>query len=196
MIEEQSQEQENTDHSSNKEQDNYAETREISILKRNLRLAKRLILGTKKPPFFLNIVSWVFIGWSLLMVIFNLFVSLTYKIGNTFSSDEYIGNELWPKYFMTYSGLHLVALIGAILMYRKKLTGFYIFTVVTLLMPFWEYLIFQEKFKFEFTVLLFSVVAIVLFAVNWRVFDANVKKREKKKQLKREAEMYRHSIEK
>lgn len=186
----------NIENTSNKEEDNYAETREISILKRNLRLAKRLILGTKKPPFFLKIVSWVFLGWSLLMVIFNLFVSLTYKIGNTFSREDYISRELWPKYFMTYSLLHLVALIGVILMYRKKLTGFYIFSIATILMPFWEYLIFQEKFKFEFTVFLFSIIAIALFAANWRVFDANVRKREKKKQLKRESEMYRNSVNK
>lgn len=188
--------QDNIENTSNKEEDNYAETREISILKRNLRLAKRLILGTKKPPFFLKIVSWVFLGWSLLMVIFNLFVSLTYKIGNTVSSEDYISHDLTPKYYMTYSLLHLVALIGVILMYRKKLTGFYIFTIATILMPFWEYLIKQEKFKFEFTVFLFSIIAITLFAVNWRVFDANVKKREKKKQLKREAEMYRNSVNK
>jgi hypothetical protein len=192
MTEEKS--QDNIENTSNKEEDNYAETREISILKRNLRLAKRIILGTKKPPFFLKIVSWVFLGWSLLMVIFNLFVSLTYKIGNTVSSKDYITHELWPKYFMTYSLLHLVALIGVILMYRKKLTGFYIFSIATICMPFWEYLIFQEKFKFEFTVLLFSIVAIALFGANWRIFDANVRKREKKKQLKREAEMYRNSI--
>ncbi len=194
MIEEKS--QENIENTTNNQEDNYAETREVSILKRNLRLAKRLILGKNKPPFFLRIVSWAFIIWSLLMTIYFLFNSLFHKFGVTQENADDNIDENTSKFFITYAFLHFIAMIGSILLYRKKLTGFYIFSITTILMPFWEYIILGEFSVFFLSTLIFSLASIILFAVNWRVFDANVKKREKKKQLKREAEMYRNSVNK
>ena len=54
-------------------------------------------------------------------------------------------------------------------MYRKKITGFYIFAIATFLMPFWE-LIIKHQFQFSWQVFLFSLVSIGLFALHFFVF--------------------------
>ena len=45
-------------------------TEPISILSRNLRLLKRIILGKNKPSMFLRILCWFYLGWSLLMTLY------------------------------------------------------------------------------------------------------------------------------
>lgn len=112
------------------------------------------------------------------MIIGFLFIGVGGSIFDVFNNDIKDSAELTPKYFYTYAVLHMVSLLGVILMYRKKLTGFYIFGVSNLLMPFWAMII-TKYMTINWYVVLFSVVSIGLFAINWSKFQANVKKKEK-----------------
>jgi preprotein translocase subunit SecG len=151
------------------------ESKEVSILKRNLRLLRRIILGKTPPPLYLKVICWIFLAWSLAMIIAFMFMSLTFKIGNSFTDAQSNLDALTPKYFFTYALVHCVALIGVILMYRKKITGFYIFGVATMLMPFWEFAI-KRTFDFNLYIFLFSLVSVGLFALHFYVFAPKKKK--------------------
>lgn len=160
------------------------EAKEVSILKRNFRLLKRVVLGKKKPPMILKISCFIFLGWDLLMIIAFLFIGFGGSVLDAFDSSSGSIEELTPRYFYTYSILHIISLVGVILMYRKRLTGFYLFAVANLVMPFWAAIITRE-WQFEAWMLIFSLVAIALFALNWNKFIANIKKKEKKLAEKR-----------
>jgi hypothetical protein len=153
------------------------EAREVSILKRNLRLLKRIVLGKNPPPVYLKVITWIFLGWSLAMIIAYLFMALTFKIGNAVTDTMSLMDALTPKYFFTYALVHCAALVGTILMYRKKILGFYIFSIATILMPFWEFII-KRTFQFHVYVFLFSLVSIGLFALHFYVFAPKQKLKE------------------
>lgn len=153
------------------------ESKEVSILKRNLRLLKKIVLGKTPPPLYLKVLCWTFLVWSLVMVIGFMFMSLTFKIGHGLSDAQSNLDELSPKYFFTYALVHCAALIGVILMYRRKITGFYIFGIATLLMPFWEFAI-KRTFDFDLKVFLFSVISVGLFALHFYVFAPKKKQKD------------------
>lgn len=157
------------------------EAREVSILKRNLKLLKRVVLGKQAPPMFLKILCWTFIGWSLLMILGFVFIALSSSMLDAFEGTSIQADIFTTKYLFTYAILHGVSLLGVILMYRRRLTGWYIFTVANLLMPFWTYLI-NRKLIFDWTVFIFSLIAIALFALNWNQFLANIRKKERMKE--------------
>lgn len=159
-------------------QDNPNESREVSILKRNLRLAKRIVLGKQQPPKLLMILCLLFMGWDLLMILGFGFIGLGGSIMDVFDSSAGAKNDLTPRYFYTYAFLHLISLVGGVLMYRRRLTGFYIFAGVNIVMPFWAAII-TKKWEFEIWWMIFSLLAIALFAINWNKFIANVRKKEK-----------------
>ncbi len=159
------------------------EAKEVSILKRNLRLLKRIVLGKTPPPMYLKVLCWIFMAWSLIMVIAFMFMSLTFKIGNSFTDAQSNLDALTPKYFFTYALVHSAALLGVILMYRKKITGFYIFGVATILMPFWEFAI-KRTFDFDLLIFSFSVISVGLFAIHFYVLAPKQKLKEIEKATK------------
>lgn len=173
--------------STSEAQHNPNEAREVSILKRNLKLLKRIVLGKQAPPFFLKILSWGFMGWSLLMIIGFVFIGVTGSIADLFDSNATVGNKLTAKDFYTYALLHAISLLGVILMYRRKLAGFYIFAVANMGMVFWFFINGDTSNSGAsgsiswWWVLVFALVSILLFFLNWNKFTANIKKKEKLK---------------
>jgi len=146
------------------------ETKEISIIMQNLRLLKRLILGRKNPSLFLRVISLVAIGWSLLVVIaFSGVLFLLYVSPEVGVLDDL--NEISDRFYISYIGLHLIAILGVILMWREKLTGFYLFATVNFLMPFWMSF-FLPVFSFNPYWLIPSTTLIILFGLNWRTFNS------------------------
>jgi len=153
------------------------EIREVSMLKRNLRLLKRILLGKKQPSMFLKILCFIFLAWDFLMVIGFIFIGFANKLGDYMGGGgQKISPELLIKYFFTYSILHFVSFFAVLGMWRKNVIGFYMFVIVNLLMPFWYFFI-TGIWEFQIWVLGFSLVSIALFAVNWKAF--NLKKKEK-----------------
>lgn len=144
------------------------ETKEISIIMRNLRLIKRIILGKKNPSLFLRIVCFASFFWSLIIIL--ALVGLLFLIYVTPEApvlDDL--NGLSNRFYISYIGLHGLAILGTILMWRKKIVGFYLFSMVSLLMPFWMSF-FLPVFSFNFYWLIPSLVFIALFGLNWLAF--------------------------
>ncbi len=145
------------------------ETKEISILKRNLRLVKRIIFGKINPPLFLRIIAIASILWSLLVIL--VLLGLLFLI--TFTPDVAVLEDLGMldhRFYISYIGLHFVSILGVILMWRRKSIGFYLYTVAGFLIPFWNSF-FLPTFELNYALLSISAVFILLFAINWRVFN-------------------------
>lgn len=145
------------------------ETKEISILKRNLRLIKRIVFGKQKPSLFFRIIAIASMGWSLIIVLAML--GLLFLI--SFTSEVAVLDDLDTlnyRFYISYVGLHFISIIGVILMWRKKITGFYIYTLVGIIIPFWNSF-FLPVFEINYFLLAISGIFIALFGVNWKFFN-------------------------
>jgi hypothetical protein len=141
------------------------ETKEISIILRNLRLIKRLILGRKNPSLFLRMICMASFIWSLIIIMALLgLLFLIYVTPKAPVLEDLKGLSI--RFYVSYIGLHGLAILGTILMWRKILFGFYLFTIVSLLMPFWMSF-FLPVFSFNFYWLIPSISFIALFGLNW-----------------------------
>lgn len=153
------------------------EIRQVSMIKRNLKLLKRILLGKKQPSLYLKILCFIFLAWDFLMMFGFVFIGFANKLGDFMGGGgQKISPDLLIKYFFTYSLLHVVSFFGVLGMWRKNAIGFYMFLIVNLLMPFWYFFI-TGIWEFQIWVLGFSLVSSILFALNWKAF--NHKKREK-----------------
>ena len=156
-------------------------TEPISIVSRNLRLLKRIILGENIPPLFLRILGWFYLGWSLLMILYYGAVGL---LINTYAIHDTILESIGGKYFFVYACLHTLAFVGVVFMWRLKKIGFYIFTIPTFIMPFlhvlmtwsWAETLSEKSDKVERIIFLFSIISIGLFAINWKSLNLINKK--------------------
>jgi len=154
----------------------------ISIVARNLRLLKRIILGKNKPSMFLRILCWFYLGWSLLMIIY--YGSVGLLISSSAIHDKAF-EAIGGKYFFVYACLHALAFIGVVFMWRLKKIGFYIFSTPTFVMPFlyllmtwdWREGLSEKSNKIELLIFLFSIISIGLFALNWKSLNL-IKKKE------------------
>lgn len=144
------------------------EPKEISIIMRNLRLIKRMILGKKNPSLFLRIICIASFIWSLIVILALLGVLFLIYVSPEAPVLEDL-NGLSNRFYISYAGLHGLAILGTILIWRKKLMGFYLFSIVSLLMPFWISF-FLPVFSFNFYWLVPSVTFIALFGLNWLAF--------------------------
>lgn len=145
------------------------ETKEISILKRNLRLIKRIVFGKQKPSLFFRIIAIASMGWSLIIV----FAMLGLLFLISFTSEVAVLDDLDTlnyRFYISYVGLHFISIIGVILMWRKKITGFYIYTLVGIIIPFWNSF-FLPVFEINYFLLAVSGIFIALFGVNWKFFN-------------------------
>ena len=145
------------------------ETKEISILKRNLRLIKRIILGKKRPPLFFRIVAISSMFWSFLIII--TLLGLLFLL--TYATNAEVLEDLSPidnKFYISFIGLHFFAIVSVVLMWRKINFGFYLFIITNLLMPFWISF-FLPVFTFNVYWLIPSLLFIVLFGLNWRHYN-------------------------
>jgi len=147
----------------------------ISIAARNLRLLKRIILGKKKPPMFLRVLCFINLGWGALMIIG--FGIVTLLLGLSMLDESEVA-PMDTKYFMVYTCLHIVAFVGVILMWRMKKLGFYLFSISTIIMPFLLFIMKHEWDKDFQIILPFSLLAIGLFAINWKSLNLVKKKEE------------------
>ncbi len=150
------------------------EPREISLIKRNLRLVKRVFLGKKNPPLFLKIIAIAATVWSLLNILVIAGLLFLLLVSPQVAVLEEL-NEIDQKFYVSYIGLHLIAIFGVMLMWRRNLMGFYIFTFVNLLMPFWLSF-FLPVFTFNIYWMIPTSSFIILFGVNWMVFKKEIKK--------------------
>jgi len=147
----------------------------INIAARYLRLLKRIVLGKKKPPKFLRVLCYINLGWGALMI--TGFGIVTLLLGLAIMDESNLA-PMDTKYFIVYTCLHIVSFIGTIFMWRMKKLGFYLFSASTIIMPFLLFIM-KHKWDKDFKIILpFSLIAIGLFAFNWKTLNL-IKKKEK-----------------
>lgn len=159
---------------------NSNQSKEVTLLKRNLRLLKRLILGKKKPPFFLRMMCVINFVWSSLMVLYYSIVAFVISFEGNVLNGGYFDDlkSMGSKVFMVLVVLHLIALFGAILMYRQKRLGFYIYSFAEILMPL--YMLSVNISNNDFLIMFASSgIMIGLFALNYKTLGLNFKSLEK-----------------
>lgn len=155
------------------------QSKEVTLLKRNLRLLKRLILGKKKPPFFLRMMCVINFVWSSLMVLYYSIVAFVISFEGNVLNGGYFDDlkSMGSKVFMVLVVLHLFALLGAVLMYRQKRVGFYIYSFAEILMPL--YMLVNVSYSEILIMFASSAIMIGLFALNYKTLGLNFKSSEK-----------------
>jgi hypothetical protein len=150
---------------------------EASTSRKALRLIQRVILGTGKPPIFLRLISAIALSWDfimfLLFIILAIFSLLGEDVLKAYKMEEFMKGS---KFLFTYAHLHLFSFISVAMMWRRKIWGFYLYTIMNLLMPVLTFLMLKEVFPFES--LIFAGVMIGLFAINIPVFKKHETERE------------------
>lgn len=154
---------------------NSNQAKEITLLKRNLRLLKRIILGKKKPPFFLRMMCVINFVWSSLMVLYYGSLALIISIKGAAIKGGYFDDLInyGAKMYLVLVVLHLFALLGAVLMYRQKRTGFYVYSFAVILMPL--YMLVNVTFSEVIIMFASSGIMIGLFALNYKPLGLNFK---------------------
>lgn len=127
------------------------------------RLAKRILLGKQKPNKFMIILTWFSIGWSTLCGIFFLLAGVYALIDYNHIKSMDALKDYTPKYCFSIALLHGLTILSALIMYRMKSLGFYLYTgisIVMLMLPFF----FLNITNFSFIPFVFTFVMIGLYA--------------------------------
>ena len=160
-------------------ENNSNQAKEVTILRRNLRLLKRMILGKNKPPFFLRMMCVINFVWSSLMVFYYGFLALVISIKGPAIKGGYFDDLIayGAKMYLVLVVLHLFALLGAVLMYRQKRIGFYIYSFAVILMPL--YMLVNVTYNEVLIMFASSGIMVGLFALNYKTLGLNFKSSEK-----------------
>lgn len=130
--------------------------------KAGLRLAKRIILGKEQPPVVLKYLSWFTIVWSFLIAIFMVLAGFyAYLENDSISAIDGL-SDFTPKFCFSYATLHGLSLFSAILTYRKKKLGLYLYIITNTLMIILLFVLLNTE-QFEIIPVIFTLVMIGLF---------------------------------
>jgi len=125
------------------------------------KLAKRIILGKNKPTPLLLFLCWFTIIWSVICAFF-MFAFGAFELIKP-SENAIAGIENFtPKFSFIYGSLHLISLLSAILMYRLKKIGFFLYffsNIAMVVLP-----TFYLKEKVNYFLVAITLVLIGLFA--------------------------------
>ncbi len=161
---------------------NENEAKEVSLLKQNLKYLGGLLLGKSQPPFLLKWLCYYFLVWDILLMVFYMLVGIGKTLFNIGNSDPNFQN-----YGYAFSLFHLISFIGVLLLWRKKLIGFYIFSIINLGMILLTFIISPIMTSLSITAIFYTVISIGLFALNWNKFDYVVRKKAREKELEKMA---------
>lgn len=131
--------------------------------KKTASIAKKIILGKHKPAPILRILCWFTIIWDTIIALWMLGSGFVFLMKNeSFSSNDLL-KDFNQEFCFTYAFIHGVSLLSAILMYRMKRLGFYIYSIsnITMLVVLFIYV---EKFRSDYLIVTFTLLMIGLFA--------------------------------
>jgi hypothetical protein len=152
---------------------NENEAKEVSLLKQNLKYIVKLLLGKTTPPFLLKWLCYFFLAWDTLMIVFWMIIAIGKSIMNLGA-----GYVKFVNFGYTFAFLHFISIIGVLLLWRKKLTGFYIFTASNITMIIVTFFVSNSVSSLEIIAVFFTFISIGLFALNWNKFDYVIRKKE------------------
>lgn len=157
---------------------NENEAKEVSLLKQNVKFVLKLLLGKTTPPFLLKWLCYFFLFWDTLMMVYWLLIAIGKSILNLGATYTQFVN-----FGYTFSLLHLISIIGVLFLWRKKLTGFYIFSIANVAMLFLTFVVSKSISSLEIIAIFFTFISIGLFALNWNKFEYVIRKKEALKKL-------------
>jgi hypothetical protein len=152
---------------------NENEAKEVSLLKQNLKYLLNLLLGKSTPPFLIKWLCYFFLAWDTLLIIFWIIIAVGKSIMNLGA-----GYVKFVNFGYTFAFLHFISIIGVLLLWRKKLTGFYIFTASNTTMIIVTFFVSNSVSSLEIIAVFFTFISIGLFALNWNKFDYVIRKKE------------------
>jgi len=132
-----------------------------------LSLAKRIILGKNKPSAFLRFLCWFSIIWDVLLALYMLATAVVILIRGAQFRENSMLQDFTTKFCFTYAILHGVSLLAAILLYRQKKFGFWLYLISNVGLVVSTF-IFLDTLKADYVQITFTLVMIGLFGSQWR----------------------------
>ena len=131
--------------------------------KETAKLAKKIILGKEKPAPILRFLCWFTIIWDSLIGIWMAGSGLVFMIKKEPFTNNDLLKDFNQEFCFTYASIHLISLFSAVLMYRKKRNGFFIYAAANIAMPVTLF-IYVEGFRSDYLIVVFTILMIGLFA--------------------------------
>ena len=130
-------------------------------------LIKRIVLGKNKPSSFLRFLCWFTLIWDSLLILYMLATGIIILIrGSQFSEDSVL-QDFTTQFCFTYAALHGFSLLAAILLYRQRKFGFWLYLVSNVVLVVSTFL-FLETLKADYIQITFTLVMIGLFGTQWK----------------------------
>ena len=132
-------------------------------IKKTASIVKKIILGENKPTPILRFLCWFTIVWDTIILLYMVVSGLIFmiKIGD-FSNNELL-KDFNQEFCFTYAFVHGISLLSAILMYRMKRIGFFIYTATNIAMLVVLF-IYIDGFRSDYLIVTFTLFMIGLFA--------------------------------
>ncbi len=130
--------------------------------KAGARLLKRIILGKTPPPKFIKSLTIFTIIWSSILGLLFGLLGIYAWIDKEYLQETIQFNDFTPKFCFSYALLHALSIIGAVLIYRLKRNGFYLYTIANICMVILPFFMLNN---YEITLIHagFTVIMILLY---------------------------------
>jgi len=135
--------------------------------KQTAKIAKSVILGKNKPTLILRFLCWFTIIWDGVLMLYFMGSGLVFWISKVSFEDHPLLHGFTKEYCFTLAIIHFISLFAAILMYRLKKNGFYIYIVANISLvvaPFY----YLESIQVDYIVVVFTLAMIGLFASQFK----------------------------
>lgn len=133
-----------------------------------IRLVKRILFGKKDPPRLLKWTCVAFLVWSVIVAALMAGMGVFSLVGDPVSSAHKGVRQLMeigPKFFFTYSALHIIIIVSIMLMWRLKSSGFGLLVFANAALVFLPFYMI-EKLDFPTPSLVYSLICVGLFAIH------------------------------
>lgn len=132
-------------------------------IKKPASFVKKIILGKNKPAPILRFLCWFTIIWDILITVYMAGSGLVFLMeSQSFSNNELL-KDFNQEFCFTYAFIHGISLLSAILMYRMKRIGFFVYAIANSAMLITLFM-YVERFRSDYITVTFSLIMIGLFA--------------------------------
>ena len=130
-------------------------------------LIKRIVLGKNKPSPFLRFICCFSMIWDVLLALYMLATAVIILIrGPQFPANSIL-QDFTAKFCFSYAILHGVSLLAAILLYRQKKIGFWLYLLSNVALVVSTF-IFLKTLKADYIQITFTLFMIGLFGTQWK----------------------------
>lgn len=132
----------------------------------DLQFVKNIILGKNKPKPLLRFLCWATLIWDVFMAGYMLATAVVILIRGSEFTEKTVLQDFTAKFCFTYAILHILSLISAILLYRQKKIGFWLYSISNIGLVISTFVYLQEL-KADYIQIGATAIMIGLFATQW-----------------------------